>query len=183
MLIKKDNLTIREAQASDAPQLGIWWRDGAVMAHAGYPNGLAITDEEIAEDLLMDTDETRRRLIAEADGQQIGEMSYRNKGFGKAEIGIKICEVAKQERGYGSRLLKMLIEELFENHGYEKIVLDTNLENRRAQHVYEKLGFRKIGVRHDCFTDQLGKLQSAVDYEMTRERCDYGKRNRQKRHT
>lgn len=35
----------------------------------------------------------------------------------------------------------MLIEELF-SMGYEKIILETNLKNTRAQHVYERLGFR-----------------------------------------
>ena len=34
-------------------------------------------------------------------------------------------------------------QRLFRN-GYSKIVLDTNLTNTRAQHVYESLGFRKV---------------------------------------
>ncbi len=36
----------------------------------------------------------------------------------------------------------MLIEELF-HMGAQLIFLDTNLNNTRAQHVYEKLGFKK----------------------------------------
>ena len=60
----------------------------------------------------------------------------------------------------------MLIGELFER-GYEKIVLDTNLQNKRAQHVYESLGFQKLRINYDSWTDQLGNKQSAVDYELT----------------
>jgi len=47
--------------------------------------------------------------------------------------------------------------------------LDTNLKNTRAQHVYEKLGFRKVRTRINAWKDQLGELQSAVDYELTAE--------------
>ena len=50
------------------------------------------------------------------------------------------------------------------------VVLDTNLTNLRAQHVYERLGFERQGMRKDCWLDQLGNLQSAVDYSLTRER-------------
>ena len=59
----------------------------------------------------------------------------------------------------------MRIAELFQR-GYEKIVLDTNLKNVRAQHVYEMLGFRKLRVNIDSWEDQLGELQSSVDYEL-----------------
>ena len=47
MLVVKNNWVIRDAAAADAPQLGIWWRDGRVMAHAGFPLGLPISDEKI----------------------------------------------------------------------------------------------------------------------------------------
>ena len=45
--IQYENLTIRQAVAADAKQLAAWWNDGAVMAHAGFPNGLGITEEEV----------------------------------------------------------------------------------------------------------------------------------------
>lgn len=60
----------------------------------------------------------------------------------------------------------MLIGQLFAM-GYEKIVLDTNLANTRAQHVYEKLGFKKIRVNIDAWKDQLGRMQSSIDYELS----------------
>ena len=62
----------------------------------------------------------------------------------------------------------MLITALFANQ-YEKIILDTNLLNTRAQHVYEKLGFTKLRINHDAWKDQLGISQSSVDYEMNKQ--------------
>ena len=66
-------------------------------------------------------------------------------------------------------LLSMLIASLFDDLGYRKIILDTNLNNTRAQHVYEKLGFRKLRVLENSWKNQLGEWQSSVDYEIYRE--------------
>jgi len=65
-------------------------------------------------------------------------------------------------------VLSMLIRWLFDN-GIDKIVLDTNLTNLRAQHVYESLGFRKLRVNHDSWLDQLGNKMSSVDYALAEE--------------
>ena len=166
MLLKNNNLTIRNATADDAEQLAAWWNDGSVMAHAGFPNGLGITPEEIAASLAGDTDEFHRRHIIEENGLPIGEMNYRNKGGGVAEIGIKICVPSCRNRGLGKRLLRMFIDGLFGQLGYDEIILDTNLNNLRAQHVYESLGFEKVRVNINSWTDQLGNRQSSVDYRM-----------------
>ena len=160
MNLQYKNLTIRDAVATDAKQLAAWWNDGAVMAHAGFPMGLGITEERVVSGLGQG-----RLVILEAD-RLIGECNYRDQTDGIVEIGIKICETDCQNRGLGRIILSMLIGWLFEN-GYQKIVLDTNLTNKRAQHVYESLGFRKLRVNIDSWTDQLGRLQSAVDYELT----------------
>lgn len=160
MYIQYDTLLIRDAVTADAQQLTAWWNDGAVMAHAGFPLGLGTTEEKVIAGL------GNGRLILEENERLIGEACYRKVGEGIAEIGIKICETDCQNRGLGRIILSMLISWLFEQ-GFEKIVLDTNLTNLRAQHVYESLGFHKLRVNIDSWTDQLGNKQSAVDYELT----------------
>ena len=167
MKLEYDGILLRNAEEADAAQLAAWWNDGAVMAHAGFPLGLGTTPEKIAAQLATDSDDARRRLILAFQNKPIGEMSFHILQDGSAEIGIKICDAAFQERSIGRKALSMLIGELF-RRGCQKIILDTNLNNTRAQHVYELLGFQKTGVRYDAWTDQLGRLQSAVDYELTR---------------
>lgn len=169
MLIKDKNLTIRNATVHDAEILTTWWNDGTVMAHAGFPKGLGTTKSEVAESLANDTDDTHRRLIIELEDVPIGEMNYRNKGNRIAEIGIKICDFTRHDNGIGTRLLSMLINSLFVDYEYQKIVLDTNVKNLRAQRVYEKLGFRKIRLNVDSWTNQLGEFQSSIDYELTKD--------------
>lgn len=92
MELKHHNITIRNAVPEDALLLAAWWNDGAVMAHAGFPNGLGTTAEKVAQELAQDSDNTRRRLILLFGQVPIGEMVYRNLGNQAAEIGIKICK-------------------------------------------------------------------------------------------
>lgn len=168
MSICLDGIRIRNAVSADGQQLADWWNNGAVMAHAGFPDGIGTTPDKVSREIAQESDEKGRTLIIEYFGLSIGEMNYRNLGDGKAEIGIKICEFDYQSKGLGRIILSMFIKELY-SMGFTRIVLDTNLNNLRARHVYESLGFQKISVNTDAWTDQLGNLQSSVDYELKRE--------------
>ena len=169
MLLQYKNLTIRNASVKDTDLLSSWWNDGKIMAHAGFPKGIGEMADEIAEKIKRDTDEDGRRLIVELDKRPIGEMNYSRESESTVEIGIKICDFSEHDKGYGKILLSMLIFSLFEDMGYKKVILDTNVNNKRAQHVYEELGFRKVQVRENSWRNQLGELQSTIDYEMNRE--------------
>ena len=103
MLIKYNELMIRNAEAGDAAQLTAWWNDGAVMAHAGWPNGLGTTEDKVTAELMTHSDDTKRRLIIEINGSPAGEMSYRNLNDGSDEIGIKINDSSKQEKEHGHK--------------------------------------------------------------------------------
>ena len=180
MRLEQGKLCIKNAEQEDCKQLVSWWNDGAVMAHAGFPNGLGTNEEKVQKQIAADSDDTRRHLVIWYNGNRIGEMSYANLGDSleetgedtienrTADIGIKICNPTFQEKGLGKIVLSMLIRELF-SRGYTKIVLDTNLKNKRAQHVYERLGFQKVNIRMDAWIDQVGEKQSVVDYELTKE--------------
>ena len=180
MELEQGKLCIKNAEKEDCRQLVSWWNDGAVMAHAGFSNGLGTNEEKVQKQIAADSDDTRRHLVIWYDGNRIGEMSYANLGDSleetgedtienrTADIGIKICNSTFQEKGLGKIVLSMLIRELF-SRGYTKIVLDTNLKNKRAQHVYERLGFQKVNIRMDAWIDQVGEKQSVVDYELTKE--------------
>lgn len=164
------NLRIRNAAPEDAALLSSWWNDGRVMAHAGFPNGLGTSAAKVVAELEGQNDQSGRICIILQDELPIGELCYRAvSGENAAEIGIKICRADKQNHGLGKQVLSLLIQELFSQHQFSKIKLDTNLNNLRAQHVYEQLGFQKTNVLLDSWTDQLGQLQSCILYELTPE--------------
>ena len=158
MELNQENILLRYATVNDAKILCKWWNDGKIMAHAGFPNGINTTEEKIIEQILEENDDTTRRWIIEIDGEASGEMNYRNKGNNVAEIGIKICDFDKQEKGYGSKLIKMFIQYLFDKLKYKRIILDTKLNNKRAQHVYEKIGFKKIKEDETAIYYELEKI-------------------------
>lgn len=176
MKIEKENIVIRSATVDDAKQLNQWWNDGAVMEHAGFPNGIG----ESLEDTINNTKNWEGKLsqlcIIEVDSKPIGELSYRIKGDGAAYPGWKICDFSYQNQGYGPKIIMMLLKFLFTDEAInskfpiEKIVWDTMLENKRAQHIYEtKIGAKKIGIQENAWKDQLGDWRTAVDYEISKE--------------
>jgi len=136
------------------------------MAHAGFPNGVGTTPEEVCKSIATNNDENRLHII-EVNGTPIGEMSYGTRSDKEAGIGIKICDFSQQEKGLGTTLITMFIDALFTYYGYDKIWLDTNTKNTRAQHVYEKkLGFKVVCHNENAWKDQLGEWQSSIDYEL-----------------
>lgn len=182
MKIKSGNIVIRSAEIKDAKILTDWWNDGKVMAHAGFPNGLNTTEEDTTKLILNNRTKLSQLCIIEIDDLKVGELNYRIMP-NVAEIGIKICDSNYQSKGYGTKILKNLIHFLFtddlinQQTEIEKITLDTNLNNTRAQNTYLKIGFKKIKVVEDAFTDQLGISQSAVIFEMTKKDYFKGEKN------
>lgn len=172
MVQQYGDLLIRDAAAGDAEQLCRWWNDGNVMAHAGFPNGLGTTAgavrKQLEENKTGHAANNRRHIIL-WQNRPIGEMNYHETEPGTCEIGIKICDASMQNKGLGKKILSLFIRALFEEYGYQKIILDTNAKNLRAQHVYEQLGFRKLRINENSWQDQLGDWQSSVDYELTKE--------------
>ena len=166
MQIKKDKILIRNATPRDAHILCSWWNDGTIMDHAGFPNGIDTTPEKIMSNIMMNTDERGRLCIIEFDSIPIGEINYRNLGDKTAEIGIKICDFSMHNKGIGTISLFIFVKSLFNDYGYNKIILDTNLVNKRAQHVYEKIGFIQTGIEFNSWRNQLGELQSKICYEL-----------------
>lgn len=168
MIISQDNLVIRSATPADAQTLCDWWNDGSVMVHVGYPNGLGTTPQAVLKDLNK-WEAGSELLILEVDKVSVGEMNYQTVKDGVAEIHIKICRSDFQDKGYGTRLIKMLIRHLFNELGFRKIILDTNQKNTRAQHVYEQMGFKRVRVNIAGWKDQLGVPQTSIEYELTHE--------------
>ena len=75
MKIEHNEICLRDVTAADCKQLGKWWNDGSIMAHAGFPNGLGTTAEEIWEKKLKTT-----ATLPEEGYDFIQRRSYRRDG-------------------------------------------------------------------------------------------------------
>ncbi len=158
-------LLIRDARIYDSKQLFTWWTDGRVMAHAGFPKGLKTTLEAIQTRLekQQSTFIKDGLWIIEYKRQPIGEMHHRIKDD-IASIGIKLCEHDMQGKGLGPQATRLLMAYLFERLQVNTIDVNTNVNNIHAQKMYERLGFKPLGVRAKAFVDDQGQLQDAIDY-------------------
>ena len=66
-------------------------------------------------------------------------------------VGLSV-KTEKQNRGYGTLLLKSALERLKEE-GFSSVVLHVSESNLRALHIYKKLGFQNIGLRKNEYGD------------------------------
>jgi len=98
-----------------------------------------------------------------------------------------------QGRGLGALLLSTLIEKAIELQA-AFVTLEVRVSNLRAQALYEKYGFRKVGVRHKYYSDNnedafimsteaidspgyranFAALQAALDRKLRSERAGEG---------
>lgn len=87
-------------------------------------------------------------LLAEADGQIIGTLSFEAETFQRirhrGSLGISVAETWRR-RGVGTALLQSLLNWAAENPGIEKVCLEVFATNPRAIGLYKKLGFVEEG--------------------------------------
>lgn len=63
MLLEQGQISIRNAEEKDALKCLIWWNDGRVMEHAGFPDGLHTTLEQVLLDFKKDRDHFQRLIL------------------------------------------------------------------------------------------------------------------------
>lgn len=117
---------------------------------ARYPEEIQYNDR--LKEIITDTNESERDFFISAfvDGQLIGDAgvtTIRNhiKFRHRAYFGISIQE-AYCDLGLGSIMLQEAIK-LAKECGFEQLELGVFADNARAIHVYEKAGFRQVGVQ------------------------------------
>ena len=142
------NLTIRDMRRGDLEEMEAWrpyrdplhelWhiprraplsRDIWFALHSSDPSRIWFTIE-------------RRQ-----DAKVIGALSLREiiRPL-SARLGIRLGP-AFVDRGYGTEALRLFLPYYFQTLGLQRLMLDVGATNRRAIHVYRKLGFRLRG-RH-----------------------------------
>ncbi|MHA1588468.1 MAG: GNAT family N-acetyltransferase [Candidatus Thorarchaeota archaeon] len=86
----------------------------------------------------------------------------------RAEVGISIYDPEQRGKGYGTDAMLVLLGVGFNILGLHSIYLDTMEDNERSIHVYEKIGFKHVGVlRETEFAD--GKRKGLLIMDILRE--------------
>lgn len=101
--------------------------------------------EETYRRELSDPGGTRHYVLLEDEGVIAGWAGLASSG-GQGDVLTIGVRPGLQGRGLGSMLLTELLDEAAER-GCGEVFLDVRADNDRARRLYERLGFRAIGVR------------------------------------
>ncbi|MDE6661689.1 MAG: ribosomal protein S18-alanine N-acetyltransferase [Anaeroplasmataceae bacterium] len=93
-----------------------------------------------------------RHYVFEVDSKIIGFVSSVFDGF-SLEILNFVIDKAYQTKGYGTKALAMVLDELVPL-GLNNVSLEVRESNKKAIHVYEKLGFKTIRIRKEYYKNK-----------------------------
>jgi GNAT superfamily N-acetyltransferase len=141
--LRMDNLTIRQAQASDAPRLA------ELSAVLGYPVQAEVFKSRL-ERLLARADhvvfvaEIETKLVvgwihgAEQDILAVGRV---------CEIWGLVVDQAQRNRGVGRRLIEAM-EQWATKRGLDEVSLRSNVIRPESHPFYERLGYVRFKTQH-----------------------------------
>lgn len=130
--VRRDDLS-RLGEIVQKPGVAEWWP--------------AYDEARLADDLFGEKADATAFAV-EFEGNVVGLIWYyeeEDPQYRMAGIDLYIdCDW--HGRGLGTDALQTLAKHLFEQRGHHRIIIDPALPNKRAIHVYEKVGFKPVGV-------------------------------------
>lgn len=146
-MIYGDRVRLRHVEREDLPQFVVWLNDPEVSQGLSMHTPLSLAEEEDwFEKVLKRPIEERPLCIDVQKGDEwslLGNcgffsIDWRNRS---AELGIFIGDKSYWNQGYGSEVMKMLLQHGFSTLNLHRIFLRVFEDNPRAIRVYEKAGF------------------------------------------
>lgn len=146
---------LRELERRDLPTVNIWRNNPELIELLGAPFRYISLDVDNSwfEDYMENRGNTVRCAIVEDSCDSILGMvaltsiDYINQS---AVFHIVIGEVKNQGKGIGTFAVRAILYHAFYNMNLQRVELTVLESNVRAQHLYEKCGFVKEGVKRNA---------------------------------
>ena len=146
-MIYGERVRLRHVDRDDLSQFVEWLNDPEVTMGLSMHIPLSMDEEESWYEQVLKSPNEERPLCVEVklgeDWQLIG-----NSGFftidwrsRNGEIGIFIGDKAYWDQGYGTEVVKLILQHGFSTLNLHRIFLRVFADNQRAIRVYEKVGF------------------------------------------
>ena len=135
-ILRGSRVVLRPLTDADAPALLALLRDPGVAAWWMRASWDQINEQGAVVFVVL------------VDGEVAGSIQYHEEtdpDFHSASVDIFMGD-AWQDRRLGSEAMRVLIDHLVEDRGHHRITVDPATANERAVRVYERLGFRRVGV-------------------------------------
>ncbi len=181
-VIRGEKVFLRPAERDDVPIFVRWFADAEttrfLATRAPFSRAM---EERWFESMLEQQGKSAYHFVIclLADGRPIGTAGFHhvNHEDGNASFGISIGEKGEWSRGYGTDALQAICDFGFGQLRLERIELDVNEPNRRAQRSYEKAGFVTEGtLRQAHFAD--GRHSDVLRMSLLREEWEAQSRNK-----
>jgi L-phenylalanine/L-methionine N-acetyltransferase len=173
--------TIRRVEESDAQPFIDFLK---VLAdepdnHISFESSADVTRtvEEEAELIRKYNDDNAALWLVACDdeGRMIGNVNLApgRRGFRHTvTLGISVAKEWRN-RGLGTTLMKQALDWCEKNPLIKRVELEVFGDNDRAQHVYEKLGFEREGVRREAFL-KGGRFRDSIMMAIRFDRPELG---------
>lgn len=149
IIVKTKRLVIRKATIEDAPIYYKLWTSPDVMTFVGFPQGLQITQEEIASTIRKQKEGAfldQRLIVALAvNGEAIGECTMHTPDEkGLAETDVKLLPTYWGHK-YGIEIKQALLSILFTKTDCMVVQATPNVRNVASIKMQESVGGVRIG--------------------------------------
>ena len=155
------------------PLLAKWFNDTELTRYMDAP-GQKCTDESLIESFLLDQEDFDLIVCEKESSREIGFCSIYNINLSNqsAEISYLIGEKQFRGKGYGKEIIWLLQDIAFKKIGLNSISASVTEQNTRSLRVFEKTGFKRVGIRRQYHIIGDEKFDEVL-FEMLRE--DYMK--------
>lgn len=170
---------LRPATLDDVPTLQAWDRQPHVIACSSDRPDLEVAFDGIDwPQELAEASDVSFHLIAEVDGRPIGAMQVCDPHlepshyWGEIEPGLRAMDIwigppDALNKGHGSQMMTLAIDDAFADPGVDAIVIDPLNTNTDAHRFYRRLGFVAEGRRlfndeDDCLVMRLTRADWAA---------------------
>jgi RimJ/RimL family protein N-acetyltransferase len=96
------------------------------------------------------TDRWDLSIVERDTGRWVGELAILDWDAHNQSCGFRIAlGPGGRDRGFGTEATRLVVDRVFRDLPIHRIQLEVYAFNPRAQHVYERVGFRREGVMRD----------------------------------
>ena len=175
MILKTNRLKIKKASESDAGMYLKLWTDPRVMTNVGFSGGLKVTEAEIREQLLSQSDSVFNRLLVvqkRDSGVSVGECCIHfpdEKGIAGTDVKL-LPEY--WGNGFGVEIKRGLLDYLFTNTDCLAVEASPNVNNPASIRMQESVGGVRKGEAVYRFPEEMAGYTAPVHhyvYQVTRE--------------
>lgn len=167
IIIETERLLIRTANMDDAEVLFALWTDPRVMTNVGFPQGLAITLQEIKESVRAQDPDTAfdKYLMAQLpDGPTLGECKMAlpdEKGISRTDVKLLPAHWGHK---YGVEIKQALVNHLFLHTNCKAVEGTPNVANIASIKMQEAVGAVRVGEDTFHFPKAKGAFTAPVHH-------------------